>query len=215
MTTRSRSGTSLIEAVVFSLIALAAVVALFVIYRDAQREMAKTNVHLRGLQATHMLLERVRLDLKGAVTFDTSSGTEGVRAPAPTVLELYHHQPDPAAGQPVPPDGPSGLTLLKVPQVRYAFDARTHRVTRQEAPGAPEVLTAALFRAVSFVVAADHLEVALEWVPEEALARPPTQQGEVLVVRVLIGLEADARARQHPGRIVNPTSKFNAVLLSR
>lgn len=210
----SRRGTTLVEAAVFSLVALVVVVAVFQIYRDAQRELVKTNVHLRGLQAAHQLLERLRLDLKGAVAFQPAGAATAarVRVPAPGVLELFHHELDPDKAQPVPPDA-GGLHFLRVNEVRYSFDPATHRVARQEAGGAVQLLAAASFRAVGFQRTGDLLEVSLEWVPEELLAHPAAQQGEVLAVRVLLGLEAEARAEQHPARIVNPTSMFQPASL--
>ena len=207
-----RRATTLVEAVVFSAIALMVVAALFVVYRDSQREMARTSVHLRGVQAVSALVERLRLDLRAATGFEAVDGRHGAQVVDGAVLELWRHQPDLATAQALPPDGPGGLSFFRLVQVRYAYDARSRRLTRQETGGRAEPLPAR-YRTLAFQRAGDLLEVMLEWVPEELLDRAAADQGEVLAARLVLGLEGEARAAQHPGRIVNPTSLFQPAAI--
>lgn len=204
-----KRGTTLVETAIFAAIAMVVIVTLFVVYRDTQREMVRTNAHLRGVQAAGALLERIRLDLRAATGFEAVNGQNGARADGP-ILELWRHQADPALAQAIPPDPPQGLAFFKLLQVRYSYDARTRRVTRQESGGKPEPLPVR-YRALSFERAGALLDVKLEWVPEELLERPSAEQNEVLAVRVLFSLEGEARASQHPGRVVNSTSLFQPV----
>lgn len=207
-----RRATTLVEAMVFAAIALALVVALFVVYRDSQREMARTGAHLRGVQAVSAVVERLRLDVRAATGFEAIDRRHGARVIDGTGLELWRHEPDPARAQSLPPDPPGGLSFFRLVQVRYAYDERTHRLTRQETGGRPEPLPAR-FRSLAFRADGGLLEVELEWVPEELLERPAVDQGEVLAARLVLGLEGEARAAQHPGRIVNPTSLFQPAAI--
>lgn len=207
-----RRATTLVEAVVFSAIALAVIVALFVVYRDTQREMARTSVHLRGVQAVSALVERLRLDLRVATGFEAVDGKHGAQVLDGDVLELWRHQPDLAVAQSLPPDPPGGLSFFRLVQVRYAYDSRSRRLTRQETGGRPEPLPAR-YRSLAFQRTGDLIEVSLEWVPEELLERPAVDQGEVLAARLLLGLEGEARVLQHPLRIVNPTSLFQPAAI--
>jgi hypothetical protein len=218
-----RRGTGLVEALLFSAIAVILIFALFTVFRNTQVEVARTTRRLRGVQALHVLLERLQLDLRTAVHVETPAGPLRAHAPDPHTLEIFRH--DDRLLQPVPPDGPDGISFVPVVRVRYTYDPRTRRVSRALGAGKPEPLLAARYREVSFRRAAragdpplaagapptaaigDLLEVRLEWLPEELSDRPAADQGDVLTAAVVYGLEGEAAARRHALRVMSPTSQ--------
>lgn len=217
-----RRGATLVEAVVFSLVALAVLIALFTIIRNTQKEVNKTTTHLRGIQAVNLVLGRLAPDVRGAVRAVTLAGPRGLTVRNPHTVELVDHAVDPAKAQPIPPFGAGGLELIGTAAVGWRFDPRTHRVTRTHGEEPPFTVPAR-FRALAFrrvaagrpAGADDPLEMKIEWVAEELLDRPASEQGEVLVATVLMGLEGEALARRHQLRIVNPTSLQRIAPLDR
>ena len=217
-----RRAFTLVEAAVFSLIGMVVMVAVFVIFRNTQREATKTGVHLRGIQAAFALMERLSLDLRGGMFFESPFIGQPFQL---KVLDdgrtVEFPRFDPLKAQAVPPDSGSALSLIPVQQVRYTFDPASGRVTRRIGSGRPDVLTTVRYLDVSFrrdpppsppvpgAPPVDNLlRVKIQWVPEERAKLPPKERGEVMTVVAALGLDGEAVMRQHPHRILNPTSKF-------
>lgn len=227
----SRRAFSLMEVVVFGVIGLAIIGGVLSAFSSSRKEMARTQLHLRGLSAASALLERLALDLRGGVHFENpyvSTPFQLKVTEQGQVLELYRYSSDPKKIPASPIDGLS-VTPTAVEQVRYAFDPKTGRVTRKRAGEKAEVILAARYRSVKFeriahtptagqpaLLANDNLlRVEVKWLPEEIMDTPAAERSDTLALVVSFGLDGEALLKAHPWRNLNPTSKFVVEELGR
>lgn len=224
---RRREAFTLVEAIVFTTIAIVAFAGLIAIFTSTQREAAKTQLHARGLQAANVLVARLSGDLRSGIFFEnpyTQRPFQLVTRPDGSAVDFFQYENDPRKPPPAPVDAAGVVNPVTVRQVRYAFDSRTGAVVRTIAGSSAEALPIKLLSlrfelgsasptpppagAPAFLQADNLLKVTLEWVPEELANLPAERQPEKMTFATSFGLDGEAIMRAHPNRNLNPTSKF-------
>ena len=221
---RRRRAFSLVEAMVFGLLALVIFGLIMGVARSITRESARAQLHLKGLQAVLALQDRIELDLRSAIFFHNPLTDKDLKLEVDADgagITFHRYALDLKEIQPVDRDG--RVHPVPVQRVRYAFEKKTGAVSRQLGAAAPEVLAFARFRTVVFARAlataspagADPLQRALDhffrmevaWAPDE---QRPGADPDAIVLRfgLLLGLALEAQMEGEVDRTLNPTSKF-------